>query len=381
MKKVFLLLLGFYWIALLADSQYPADISFLICDLKYSQEYGLKICEVQQGSLSMLSGDHYVTEGEGTIIPALTRYFERFPMQKWLVGLGNYPLKIALKNNGWELTHSLSHLFKQSTLLDSALLPPVNPSSISSYSSIIYSTPTSVKEFNANLRTYPGFLFVDAANISYWRDKYKMSVLFNCKEALKEYKADWALCPKKYDPNLAVKIQEDMPSDLYVIKPRGEFLGNGVIIVASHDLDAVLHLILEDRASLRKHPDKHYAYWYKNKSDSFLIERYFKSDAIPLNDDQNFHYDATMRMGFVLEYDDGITTFHCLGGYWKLPCKALEEEGTLNEKHISFGSIPFFKAVDPDLLEEVSAKMEHAMLLLYEVMLNAKNVLSISSKR
>jgi hypothetical protein len=63
-------------------------------------------------------------------------------------------------------------------------------------------------------------------------------------------------------------------------------------------------------------------------------------------------------------------TYRCLGGFWKLPSKAIEEEGTLNEKKISCCAPPFYRAIVPEILKEVNAQMERAMLLLYEAMLN-----------
>lgn len=41
-----------------------------------------------------------------------------------------------------------------------------------------------------------------------------------------------------------------------------------------------------------------------------------------------------------------------------------------NEKTISYCKPPFYKAIDPILLDEVNIHMEKAMLLLYEIMLN-----------
>lgn len=171
-----------------------------------------------------------------------------------------------------------------------------------------------------------------------------------------------------------------MPSEFYVIKPRGESLANGVIVVANRDLDGVLQMILDPSASLEKQSDKKYAYWRKNREDVFLIEKYYTSDCLcfshPLSETMSYegayHYDATMRLAFILQYDGGNMTYHSLGGFWKLPSKALEEEGTLNEKMISCCKPPFYMAVDPELLKEVNAHMERAMLLLYEMMLNGQ---------
>jgi hypothetical protein len=45
-------------------------------------------------------------------------------------------------------------------------------------------------------------------------------------------------------------------------------------------------------------------------------------------------------------------------------------KGTVNEKMISCCRPPFYRAVDSELLKEVNAQMERAMLLLYKMMLN-----------
>jgi hypothetical protein len=60
---------------LYADSKYPADVSYLVSDLKYSQEYGLKICEVQHGALSAIDGDLYINGEEGSISPMIAAVF------------------------------------------------------------------------------------------------------------------------------------------------------------------------------------------------------------------------------------------------------------------------------------------------------------------
>ena len=157
-----------------------------------------------------------------------------------------------------------------------------------------------------------------------------------------------------------------MPAEMYVIKPRCEALANGVIVVARSDLDTVLNMILEPATSLKNNPDKKYAYWVQNKDDTFLIEKYYTSDYIsfcPPGSEKEYLYDAAMRLAFILKYEGGKASYHCLGGFWKLPAKALDEEGTLNEKTISYCHPPFYKAIEPALLKEVNAQMEKAMLL------------------
>lgn len=350
-----------------AEPKYPVDVSYLVSDFKYSQEHGLKICEVQQGALSAVNGDLYVFGGDGSISPMIADYFSLFPMKKWAAGVLYPPLKRSLVAKDWDVQQSMSTLLKDPDFLKCATLCPIDPFSISSYGGIVYAGLDIARHIDFYRKAYPGILFIDAATFPYWKDKYKMSALFEQNDELRQYKADWRLYPKKYDPSLAEKIYREMPSELYVIKPRGECLANGVIVVANADLDDVLQMILEPSPNLEKHPDKKYAFWGKNREDTFLIEKYYASDYLSYGPE--CHYDATLRLAFILQYNEGKMTYHCLGGFWKLPSKALEEEGTLNEQRISRCAPPFYRAIDRELLKEVNAQMERAMLLLYEAML------------
>lgn len=360
---------------------YGVDISFLVADFKYSQEHGLKICEVQHGSLSAMGGDLHIAGEDGNISPEFANFFMRFPIKKWGSGLIYPPLKNSLRDKGWQVEQSLRTILNDPLFLRCGSLNPEDPSVIASYGGLLYADFEIVRNFKSYFHTYPGILFVNAAIFPYWNDKYTMNMLFDSKDELRAYKAEWRLYPKKYDPLLSQRIQEEMPSELYVIKPRREGLANGVIVVACSELDAVLHMILEPAGCLKKHPDKKYSYWYKNIDDSFIIEKYYISDYLcfscPLEekrDDTNtYHYDATMRVAFIMQYEEEKMTYHSLGGFWKLPAKALEEEGTLNEKRISCCKPPFYSAIDPVLLKEVNIYLERAMLLLYEIMLNKLN--------
>lgn len=386
LKKLFCyIFLSLCWTAVHATPKYPVDISYLVTDFKYSNEDGIKICEVQHGALSAVKGDIYISGGDGVIPSKIAHFFSQFPMKKWLVGSNYMPLMNSLIANKWGCQPDLNELSMNPGFLKQTMLSPLDPFSIASYSGIVFAAWALSNDFKEFRKTFPGILFVDTAIAPYRSDKYKMNLLFNKNPELQRYKADWEIYPKKYDPMLARTIQEKMPSELYVIKPRGEFLANGVIIVKREELDRVLQTILEPKSSLQSHPDKSYVYWSRNKDKTFLIEKYYKSDylqfslplskkadALALKSGGEYHYDPTMRIVFMLKYDQGKMTYHCLGGFWKLPCKALEEEGTLNEKRITFGEPPFYRAIDPELFDEVNAQMEKAMLLLYEIILTDK---------
>lgn len=380
MNKLLLscVLFNLNWMFICSGSKYPVDISYMVADLKYSKEHGLKICEVQHGGLSATTGDTYISGKDGNISPMIANFFSQFPVKKWAAGLMYPPLKRSLEASEWNIQPSFKTLIKDPVFLECAISRPIDPFLVTSYAGIVYADMDVVRNFNFYYKACPGIIFINAVTFPYWIDKYKMSALFNLNGELKQYKADWRLYPKKYDSLLSERIQEEMPSEFYVIKPRTEFLANGVIVVSSSDLDNVLYIILEPSAILEKHPDKKYAYWFKNKDNTFLIEKYYTSDylcfSLPLSENRSCqtecHYDATMRIAFILHYDGGKMTYRSLGGFWKLPSKALEEEGTLNETRISCCRPPFYAAVDPQLLKEVDAHMERAMLLLYEIMLN-----------
>lgn len=355
----------FFWVT--AIHACPVDISYMVADLKYSEEHGIKICEVQHGALSAMNGDIFINGGNGIIASMIANYFDQYTLQKWVTGSVYSPLRNSLIASGFESERSIKTLCQNSTFLEIASLNPENPFSIDSYEGIVFATTDIYKDLEKYKEAYPGVLFIDAITIPYWVDKYKMNRLFSATDELNEYKADFELCPKKYDPHLAKKILGKIPSELYVIKPRREFLANGVIVVAKEELDNTLKLILEPLPNLKKHPEKNYSYWLRNKDDSFLIEKYYMSDSLQI---EKYHYDATMRIAFILEYNNGMISYHFLGGFWKLPGKAMEEDGTLNEKRISLCAPPFYQTVEPKLLSQVNIKLERAMLLLYEVMLN-----------
>lgn len=381
MKKLLLFCIFFHlnYTFIDAQSKYPADISFLLTDFKYSKKHGLKICEVQHGSLSVMNGDRLTAGGDGIIPPAFASFFNRFSVKKWATGLGYAPIKKSLLQEAWCVDQPLQKIIQSSDFLELARLQPANPYSLDAYSGIIYADKDIVNKCNFYQRSYPGILFMNAAILPYWKDKYKMNSLFNLNDELKQYKADWRLYPKKYDDQLAAKIYNDMPSELYVIKPKGEFLGNGVIVVSREDLNNVLKMILVPSSTKNSPYNEKYAYWSHNKDTNFLVEKYYESDYTRyphllngnVSEKNEYHYDATIRFAFILEYDNGVMTYHYLGGYYRNPCKALEEDGTVDEIRQSSNHSQFYTAInDPELIAEINIHMERAMLLLYEVMLN-----------
>ena len=73
MIKFILLLSACTFYGVHAAEKYPADVCFMIADLKYSAKQGVKICEVQQGCLSLFNGDNFRNPHEESIHKELAR--------------------------------------------------------------------------------------------------------------------------------------------------------------------------------------------------------------------------------------------------------------------------------------------------------------------
>lgn len=318
----------------------------MVVDFKYNKKDGIKICEVQPGAFSSMTGDSYLSND--SISHKIAEFFDRFALKKWVAGPIYPPLQNCLISKGWNVQRSLRTLSSNSEFINSK-----DPG-------IVYATCDIMNNYKQFINVYPNIIFIDNIILPYQNDKSKMNELFKNNK----YKADWKLYPKKYDPNMANEIKYIMPSDLYVIKPIKEFLANGIIIVKNDDLDTTLNAITNK--------DPKYKYWSKNKNATFIVEKYYESDYLNIvRNNEVYQYDATMRIAFIMMYSNNKIIYHSLGGYWKLPHKALNEEGTLNEQRISYCKIPFYESVNPELFKEIDIEMEKAMILLYQEMLTA----------
>ncbi len=363
--KCFLLLV-FAASALFAESKYPVDVSYMVADIKYSKEHGVKICEVQHGIMSTFYGDVFLHPNRGVISDRVASVFAEFPMTKWMAAsnVAFATLRSAFERSGnWKSRASFTAIKSNSEFIEAARNRPENPNLISSYSGMLFMNPSD--EFSQE--AYPGIILLDAATHPYWSDKYKMSELFRTDSTLCKIKPEWNLYPKAYSPDLARTIIQELGGDAFVIKPRGAFLGNGVIITSKDELDSVLSEILQNSESLKFHKDKSYNHWSRDTFDSFIVERYYPSDPI-MHDDKL--YEPSMRLAFVCIYDNKTIDFHFLGGYWMLPTKALDEAGSLNECKKAYCKVPYFVDASSDDLSEIEKQLAEAIPLLYEAMLS-----------
>ncbi len=359
-------------VTLSASSKYPVDISYMVADLKYSQEHGVKICEIQHGIASTLLGDLFLYPPTGLVSPKIADVFAEFPLKKWTTPSSIvFPtlLSSLLKSPKWKEKNFIGLVITDDEFQYRATLAPNNPSDISSYHAMLYIQPKVLKNYDAFNTQYPGVITVDAATHPYWADKYLMSLLFTTSPTLAQIKPEWGIYAKEHTPTLAMQIQQEIPGDMYVIKPRGAFLGNGVIIVSSDDLDATLQYILTKSDELKNDKDPSYNYWNRDPYDSFLVEKYYPSDTVQVKKLNNKIFEPTMRVAFMLIYNNQTIETRFLGGYWLLPHKAIDETGSLNETKKAYCKQPYFTKASAKVLKKVQKQLEATLPLLYQEML------------
>lgn len=359
-----------------ADSQkYPVDISFLVADLKYSEAKGVKICEIQHGILSTFFGDRFSYGNNGNISPHFVKTISQFSPPYW-TNLSHFlddGLKESIEGQQWNIVKTLKQLKSDPIFLANAAQPVENPFDISCYHGLVYLSQSVFSDLDAFRLQFPGVIFMDAAVRNYWVDKYKMSLLFTRNPELSKFKPRWKLYPKKYTSNLAKTIINDLQCDRFVIKPRDEFKGKGVIIVDKEKLDETLKYIFGNNTSLKNDKEACYNYWYYSKSTSFIVEEFASSDPVVVNHLDGKLYEPTIRVAFFLIYNNNSIHIEFCGGYLRVPCKSLTEFGTLNEKYKDGVEEPYFDKIDPAVYEKIKEELSIALPLLYEQMLNSSD--------
>lgn len=355
-----------------ASSNYPVEISFLVADLKYSEESGIKICEIQHGILSTFLGDAFLRGAPGNISSHFHRVLSEFSLKKWTIPrqiAGQNIVSLISKSSEWELAPFLISILKDAEFLKVAKIQPADPFDLSSYQGILFVRAQEIEKDEAFKDLYPGIVVIDAASTPYWMDKYKMTQLFERNAKLAAIKPEWKLYYKKELETLAQNVKDDIPSEYYVIKPRGAFLGNGVIIVAQKELDSTFRSIFAGEGPLLNGSDHSYNYWKRDPFDSFIVEKFYPSDFVKVPELENRVYDPTIRAAFILIYNKQKIEFRMLGSYALLPCKSIDEEGSLNDCHKAYCKSPFFTELSDTVRESIEMQLTERMPLLYQEML------------
>lgn len=360
-------------LSLHASSQkYPVDVSFFAADLKYSESSGVKICEIQHGILSFFRGERFSYGGNGTTAPNFINVISQMPGPLWLNRnvIADEGIRKALLKYNFRQVSAVSQLLTDPVFCLNAALPLADPSDISSYHGMVYLRQCDFKDPDTFRSNYPGIIFMDAAGHDYWIDKYKMTLLFAKDPVLAQFKPRWNLYPKKYTPDLAAEIINDLKCERFVIKPRSAFRGRGVMIVDKEDLDETLHHIFNKTVQLRLDKDISTRYWFTDKSETFLVEEFAAADPVAIAHLDDRLYEPTVRISFFLIYNKNSISVNYGGAYYRFPNKSLDEPGTLNEKYKDIIELPYFDKVAPEIYEKIKEELNVALPLLYKQMLN-----------
>ncbi len=352
--------------------KYPVDVCFMVADLKYSAKQGVKICEIQQGSLSVFNGDAFRDPVDGSIYKNFLHALSLYNQNGWVVAdyIADKNLVSALASSPlWQTPKDMIALLSDSSFTYRAKQPVKEINDLSSYQGFLYQSWSYLSAIFDFEDRFSGMVVVDKSSFPFWGDKYKMTQLFADDEVLSTFKPKWGSYKKIYSKELAEKVAEDLQCDTFVIKPRGECLGNGVIITSRQNLDDVLFYIITKSGQLADSQDPAYVVWKQDPFDSFIVEEFVISDPIAVPHLGNKIYQPTMRMAFLLVYHQHCHHVHFLGGYWKTPSLSIEEEGDFMQKNKDICEPPYYCAVDPKTMESVENDLLIALPLLHSKML------------
>ncbi len=338
LRIVFLLLLFF---VLARNSIFCSltcpSISFCIADIKFDGEK-LKICEFGQGVFSTFRG-YDTLHGKGALWSLVWAYLAQFKKPVLVVSSqlnGTNMERIAvdeLRQRGGNVFSSLSDLikdkrFKQIVAQDKDKQERMT---ISDYSGFVIVRQDSFYIQNF-IKKYPSILFFDEKSSRFVGNKRLTHLLFDGDSDLMQYRPRCKICSKNKCVSQAMAIFKDMPSEKYVIKPINSSMGRGIAIVEKDFLKDALFCVASKKSELPVLKDSALDYWQLDKNDSFLVEEFVASMPVYVNDKW---YDPTMRVAFIVTTESGATRVTFLDAYWKLPAKAISEDGTLTEVHKS----------------------------------------------
>jgi hypothetical protein len=312
------------------------SISFCIADIKFNDNT-LKICEFGQGIFSTFRG-YDSLHGRGKMWILAYEYLAQFKKPIWLVSQMVNKKNMAdvaiedLKKTGGNAFTSLLELqndpiFQRAASLNSNICPR----NISDFSGIVIVRKLS-PFLQSFIQQYPNILVVDEKSSRFVGSKYETNILFKSSTHLLTYRPRFQIC-RKHEKTLPLEaIIKNIPAQYYVIKPVNSSMGKGIVMVEKNNLAHTLSIICRKNKDLPTTNEPTLEYWKHDKSSMFLVEEFVPSKPIYANDKW---YDPTMRIAFIVSEDGNGTDMAFLDAYWKLPAKALTEEGTLTEKHKS----------------------------------------------
>jgi hypothetical protein len=367
-----------------ASERYPVDVCFMVADLKYNTKQGVKICEVQHGCLSLFNGDKFRSLEEMSIHEQLLYTLSLYNENGWVVAnsiADKNVVSTLARSSSWRYSKDIISLLSDQNFMNQARQSAFDIYDLSSYQGFLYISWSQLGAITDFEKRFPGMIVIDKSSFPLWIDKYQMTKLFAQDEVLSTFKPKWGCYEKVYSKDLAAKIADDLQCDLFVIKPRGEFLGKGVIITQKKDLDEVLYYIITKEGTLAKSKDKAYAVWKQDSFSSFIVEEFVASDPLSIPHLGDKKYQPTMRVAFLLVYNKQRHDVHFLGGYWKTPSLSLDEDGDFMKKNKDVCKTPYYCAVDASTMELVQNELRVALPLLHSKMLQSQEKYNAPAKK
>ncbi|MBX9923860.1 MAG: hypothetical protein K2Y01_07090 [Rhabdochlamydiaceae bacterium] len=338
-----------------------ADISLIVVDIKYNQQQGVKICEMQPGSFSRFSGAN--SPDEPNAVPLLyCNLLEQYNTPIYFTHPLYHKMKEAFIQHSWSSTHSIE------TLLTKVKKTKDNdPDNLFDYQCFLFSLQTE-PIFNRYQELFPHILFLDRAILPFSQSKYVMNSFFDSIEETKKLRPQWGLYRKGTSAELVEAIAQDIPGNIVVIKPLQSTMGRGVIILEKQDLQKTLdYIFLSEKEVLLKDLERSYSHYAVDESDYFIVEEFIESDPLFLGKDQ-LPYDCTMRIIAVLSYHHHVADITLLKEYWYSPNKPIDTAYTLIQSHKAKGT--YFTQVAPEVIEKVKQELFPALLKAYKKMLD-----------
>ncbi|MCA9508923.1 MAG: hypothetical protein KC505_10930 [Myxococcales bacterium] len=369
------------------------SIDFCILDAKYDGKK-LKILEFGGGPRSGFDGyDNYFHRG--AVWELFWNYLDQFKLPMWYLktpsfthSAGKKWLEFIAYEKFFELGGKFALNPEEVEAHVAQFCPIAQDGSYPDYNGIFLINvsrhrPEYAPINQAMRKKFSSAVFVNDIANKFVFNKSKSDRLFR-EDSLRRFRPKSMVCFKRYNPGLARKIIGTMGCDLFVIKPLNAQYGKGIIFVRSQDLDTMLKIILSplkkalsgnDNQAVKFHKrtsriplSEAIDYWSVDSNSRFMIEEYVPSKLVEV---EGRKYDATLRVIFTMHCINRQITITTLGGYWKLPTHAVDDEGSLNELHQSYqyDRAIISAPVDPVDMEHIRTLMTTALTPIYAKMI------------
>lgn len=346
--------------------------TFMIADLKYNNEEGIKICELQSGMFSAFRGYDWLVGEPGLVPKKVVEMLTQFSHSLWVNpnAVQETAIRKELSNQKVNLCKNLRELYRNKKFIEEADNPVEDPDDLKSYHVLLITNQTFFKnQLDSFQQDFPNVLILDLPLFAFWRDKYKMSNLFKDHPALEQVKPKWLLFERTISSHEIETSQTQFSSEYVAIKPLSALKGQGVILVERIRLPEILKMIFRSPAKLSSYKDEAYKYWSNAKDKSLIVEEFHFSDPLSVPHLGGKEYDPTLRIAFMLWHEHGEIKMDFIEQHWKLPLKALSEGGTFNEKHKSCAQTPYYALTDYNQEQLIKQQLREIMPLIYARML------------